>query len=1152
MKFVEFITNRILGGAAMRGREADRADLEHVLPEALAALTAADRSVTARFPFAWAALTEDGVHFCAPRVWDPTGTVGTPTDLPPLCDRLRPETLPKQAVWSDDCGCLRRVERLVPGPFRSHVTLPLWRGDRLLGVVNLLSRDPLRDDDRASLSLIGGLLGLALEHARLHEAVQAARRQEQADLLGLAQQFMRLTEPKAVIETAFAILRDRLRPDAISLLEADARMEFLDLTSAEGWSRAYVGQLRLPLTPPESSGVAWAVHIRRPVVRDPVRCDPPAAVPAPVREAGVRKSLIVPLLTPDRVQGVLVLDALEDRAFTDDEVRFADLVAHLMAIALERARQYQALQEVQARYRDLFERVPVGLYRTTPDGRLLEANPALVEMFGYRDRASLQAVPVPDFYVDPADRRRWQEAIERAGVVTNFEFRARRRDGTVFWVRDSARCVYDHDGQVVCYEGIMEDVTERRRAERLLAAERQVLEMIARGRPLSEVLTAMVRSVEDLADGLLGSVLLLDEDGRRLRHGAAPSLPEEYKRFVDGLVIGPDVGTCGTAAFLGQTVITPDIAADPRWAGYRDVALRCGLRACWSVPVFSTEGRVLGTFAMYYREPRHPASWEMELIERAARLAGIAIEAEQSRERLRRQTRQLERVIESAAYGMVLLDGAYRVRLANSRGEEYLRVLAGVGVGETVTHLGDRPLASFPSSPDEVLWHEVTVEGPSRETAPGLGETVWTSPEGRSRIPRRVFEVALRPVVEAEATEGSLLVIREVTQEREAQLYAQTRDRLAAIGQLAAGIAHDFNNILTSILGLAELIQMRPDDPSAVRQYAGVIQAQGERAAQMIRQVLDFARRTVAEQKPLDLAAFLRDYAVFIRRVIPENVEIRVEVETDDAWVRGNEAQIHQLLTNLAVNARDAMPEGGRLTFRLTRLEVSPGQTPPLPGMAPGPWVAVEVADTGVGILPEVLPRIFEPFFTTKRPGQGTGLGLAQVYGIVQQHGGHIGVRSYPGEGTTFVIYLPYQAPGARVEAAKATTPEAIEFRGTVLLVEDEPKVLEVTRAMLESLGFQVLAAVTPVEALRLYEAHRPEIALVLSDAVMPGMSGPELLAALRARDPDVRVVLMSGYPLGSAGGRLSAIDVPWLQKPFRRDDLVQAIRRALGRTDQA
>jgi PAS domain S-box-containing protein len=1118
------------------------------LRDVLTALAAGGPRTETRFPLAWVALAEDDGSLRVTAVWDPTGIVGSPADLPPLCDRLRPEALSFPAVWTDECGCLRRFERLPAGSRRCHGTLPLRDEDRFLGVVNVVGLFSPSDGDQALLALTGTFLNLALRQARLHAAVRSARWQEQAVLLDLARKFLVPTEPKTVVETTFSVLREHLRPDAVSLLEPDERTAFLDLTFGEGWSQAYVGRLRLPLTPPESSGVAWAVYMRRWVVWDPTREDPPVAVPEPVQQAGVRKSLILPLLTSDRVQGVLVLDSLEDRDFTDDEVRFADLVAHLMAVAMERARQYQVLRETQARYRDLFERVPVGLYRTTPDGRILDANPALVQMLGHPDLKSLQAVPVPDLYLDPEDRRRWQEAIERTGVVEGFEFRVRRRDGTVLWVRDSARCVYDHDGQVVCYEGVVEDVTQRRRAECLLAAEKQVLEMIAAGRPLSEVLTAMVRSMEDLADGLRGSVLLLDEEGRRLRHGAAPSLPEAYNRLIDGLVIGPDVGTCGTAAYLGQVVVTPDITTDPRWADYRDVALQYGLRACWSVPVFSTDGRVLGTFAMYYGEPRYPTPWEMELIGRAARLAGIAIEAERAREQLRRQARRLERILESAAYGMVLLDGSGRVLLANPKGAEYLRVLAGVGVGDILTRLGDRPLASLVPSPDEVLWHEVTLEEPTGEEAtPGPHETVWAWPVARSRTHRRVFEVARRPVVEAEAAEGSLLVLREVTQEREAQLYAQTRDRLAAIGQLAAGIAHDFNNILTSILGLAELLQMRPDDPSAVQRHAGVIHAQGERAAQMIRQVLDFARKTVAEQKALNLAAFLKEYAVFVRRVIPESIEIRVEVETEDAWIWGNEVQIHQVLTNLAVNARDAMPEGGRLTFRLTRTEVLPGQKPPLPGMAPGSWVTVEVTDTGVGILPEVLPHIFEPFFTTKRPGQGTGLGLAQVYGIVQQHGGHIGVRSRPGEGTTFVIYLPCRAPEARAGVPETARPEAARFEGMVLLVEDEPKVLEVIREMLESLGFQVLATVSPVEALRLYEAHRPAIRLVLSDAVMPEMSGPELLVALRARDPDVRVVFMSGYPLGSSRGTSLPDGVPWIQKPFRRDALAEVIRRVLS-----
>ncbi|MCS7311983.1 MAG: ATP-binding protein, partial [Acidobacteria bacterium] len=320
----------------------------------------------------------------------------------------------------------------------------------------------------------------------------------------------------------------------------------------------------------------------------------------------------------------------------------------------------------------------------------------------------------------------------------------------------------------------------------------------------------------------------------------------------------------------------------------------------------------------------------------------------------------------------------------------------------------------------------------------------------------------------------------------------------------------------------------------------------------MIRQMLDFARKTVAERRPLNMVTFLRDYATFIRRVLPENIEIRVEVETGDAWVWGNETQIHQALTNLAVNARDAMLAGGRLTFRLTRIEVLPDWEPPLPGMVPGSWVGLEVTDTGIGILPEVLPHIFEPFFTTKRPGHGTGLGLAQVYGIVQQHGGHIGVRSCPGVGTRFIIYLPYYVPEGQAEVEKRASTKTAEFHGTVLLVEDEPKVLETTRDMLESLGFRVLATTNPVEALRLYEAHRPEITLVLSDTIMPEMSGPELLKFLRARDPDVRFVFMSFHPLGNARGPWAEVDVPWVQKPFCRDDLVQVLQQALSRIGKA
>jgi two-component system cell cycle sensor histidine kinase/response regulator CckA len=267
----------------------------------------------------------------------------------------------------------------------------------------------------------------------------------------------------------------------------------------------------------------------------------------------------------------------------------------------------------------------------------------------------------------------------------------------------------------------------------------------------------------------------------------------------------------------------------------------------------------------------------------------------------------------------------------------------------------------------------------------------------------------------------------------------------------------------------------------------------------------------------------------------------------DEYTVNADPTRIQQAVMNLVVNARDAMPEGGELRVGLDRMRVGFGELPPVPEMKSGEWVQVTVSDTGTGIPPDVLPHIFDPFFTTKAPEQGTGLGLAQVHGIVEQHGGHVNVKSQVGHGTTFALYLPALQTSA-VEPLKLEI-ELLE-RGhgeTILVVEDKQATREAVASTLQSLGYRVLVAADGQKALLIFEQHRHEIALVLSDLVMPGISGTELFRALKQRDPDVKIVAMTGYPLQEETQDLSRQNVVgWLRKPLSVEQLARAIKRAL------
>ena len=401
---------------------------------------------------------------------------------------------------------------------------------------------------------------------------------------------------------------------------------------------------------------------------------------------------------------------------------------------------------------------------------------------------------------------------------------------------------------------------------------------------------------------------------------------------------------------------------------------------------------------------------------------------------------------------------------------------------------------------------------------------------------------AYRERLEAMVTERSAALL-------DAQKQMHQQERLAAVGQLAAGIAHDFNNMLSVIMGLAQILDRQENVPDAIKKDARVIFSQGERAAQLIRQILDFSRQTEADRQPMDLAPFLKEIGKLLDRTLPETIRVQVVCSGETFHVEGNLTQLQQVITNLAVNARDAMPGGGELEIALSRMRLGAGECPPAPGMKPGEWTVWTVSDTGCGMPPEVLARLYEPFFTTRARGEGTGLGLAQVYGIVKQHGGEIVAESEAGKGTRFTIYLPLIA----TEEAHAQ-PEEMDLpkgRGeTILVVEDESSVRTILKAMIELLDYRALTAANGREALDVYRAHQNEIAAVLTDLVMPEMGGVALCQALREINPDLSVLVMTGYAAEDSASLLREGVSGLLHKPMVLEEVAQALRQALERDD--
>ena len=414
-------------------------------------------------------------------------------------------------------------------------------------------------------------------------------------------------------------------------------------------------------------------------------------------------------------------------------------------------------------------------------------------------------------------------------------------------------------------------------------------------------------------------------------------------------------------------------------------------------------------------------------------------------------------------------------------------------------------------------------------------------------------EVARQTISFAERTAG-LVLARDITDVKQAarekeSLEAQLRQaqKMEAVGRLAGGVAHDFNNLLTVIAGRSHFLihRLTPDHPG--RRDVELIQKSAERAAKLTRQLLAFSRKQILEPKVVDLGAVAKGIEPILQRLIGEDVNLAVVSHEGLGPVKADPGQIEQVILNLAINARDAMPRGGRLTIETANVELDETYTAGRAEVTPGPYVMLAVSDTGVGMDAATQARLFEPFFTTKEAGKGTGLGLATVYGIVKQSGGHIAVYSEPGRGSTFKIYLPcVEGAAAAAESVPVAAPPALGSE-TVLLVEDESDLRELAGEVLAARGYAVLQAGAPAEALQLAERHAGPIHLLVTDVVMPGMSGRELADRLLRAYPALRVLFMSGYT-DTAIVHHAVLDpgTPFLHKPFTPDALARKVRDVL------
>jgi PAS domain S-box-containing protein len=818
-------------------------------------------------------------------------------------------------------------------------------------------------------------------------------------------------------------------------------------------------------------------------------------------------SVVTAILFVKLLPAALALPSAADLQKARDELeirvveRTAELTAateKLKAEITERKQAETALVRERMLLGALVEHLPVAVYLKDADGRKTLSNPVDLKNCGVTTEADILGKTDTELF------RRDQAAVfqvdERRVLTTgqpmlNREEQLTGADGTIRWLLTSKVPLFDAAGRVTGLAGIGLDITERKQAEAAL-------------RESEERYNA-------LFDRSLDCVFLTDFAGNFLDANPAALVLLGYQR--------EEISSLSFASLLTEDQLPAAFQTieEIKATGQQQHRTEYRVRSKDGRQVFYVETQS----SLIYREGKPFA------------IQGIArdiTERKQSEQTLSR----LATAVEQSAETIVITDTAGKILYANPAFEENTGYTRAEAIGQNPRLLkSGKQDAEFYRQMWDVLqrgevWHGHFIN--KRKDGTNYEEESTISPV-RDATGKVINYVAVK---------------RDVTHEMQAESQLRQLQKMEAIGTLAGGVAHDFNNILMIISMEAGLLKCSGGLSTEQTKYADEISATVERAAVLTRQLLLFSRREVFRPRDLDLSEAVTDTTKMLRRILGENIEVQLNLAPQPMFVHADPGMMDQVLLNLAVNARDAMAKGGQLIIATAGVELDEFAATQIAQARPGAFVCLSVADTGSGIPPEVLPKIFEPFYTTKDIGKGTGLGLATVYGIVQQHQGWINVYTEAGHGTKFKVYLPrLVGMSDQIIAQKmlATVPTGKE---TILLVEDEPALRTSVRISLNKLGYRVLEASTGIEALKIWKEQRTEIQLLLTDMMMSeGMTGKDLAQQLRKENPKLKVIYMSGYSADLLGKDYKLqVGVNFLAKPFQLPMLAQTVRNCLDK----
>lgn len=839
----------------------------------------------------------------------------------------------------------------------------------------------------------------------------------------------------------------------------------------------------------------------------------------------------VSLWSGDEAIGVLKAVSTGPGAFVEEDARVLGLLSVLLSAALNNAAALESKRvevETLGRFRKIFDGAPIGFLRLDDTARVVEANAAIVEMLGYSVE-ELGELGIADI-TDPAHLDRcvmlYGEIAANTRDSYDIEKRYIRKNGELFWARATATVLERNAERAPIFTILMiEDISKRKAGELALRENGKLAEIVetqrdiaAAGLDLEAVMHLITERALLLTEGQGAAVNLIEGDQVVMRAAGGIAAPlAGTRRSLEGSVTRH-------AAESGSALLIPDSENDERLD--QRIVAATGERSHICVPFFSG-GQIVGSLSvMSTSEADRLDEEDRQTLELLGVVLSSSVTAAAEFEAKRKEVEaltQFEVVWKNAPVGIQITDlngqivatNPAMVALYGYTAEELASMLVG-----RLIHRDDRRQAlehvqrlidgEYESDTTDVR-HRFVCKGGDVISVISSTSLIRSADGAPAFVLGMVEDVTMRIAVEE--------------QERMSQ-------RSEAIGQLSAGIAHDFNNLLVGVLGYAGLARSELDEGSPVDAHLVEIEETARRAASLTKQLLAFGGRQTMLPCDIDLNAFVQDMLAMLGRLLGAPIELVTELDPSLPALRADATQIQQVLLNLALNARDAMPGGGVLTIETSQVVVDEDGDTLMVDLVPGNYVALTVTDTGEGMSPEVKERIFEPFYTTKEVGEGTGLGLSSVYGIVKQSNGAIEVTSEVGTGTTFRIYLPStEAPAAKV-APKRTR---------ILMVEDSDIVRGVLVRVIGDGGYDVVAAEDPEKALALLATEEP-FDLLLSDIVLPGMNGVDLAARIKELQPSIGVLFMSGYP------REHRVEPDrLLAKPFSNDELLAKLESTLA-----